>query len=99
MKRIYLSGRITGTTDYMERFSACEKMLTRAGFEVVNPAKVNSNMPPSTTWKEYMMMSLTMLSLCDTIFMMDGWRKSKGAITEWRHAVNTGMNILYEGGV
>ena len=52
--KIYLSGKITGTTDYMERFSAKQKDLKTKGYEVVNPALINSFLPKSTTWEEYM---------------------------------------------
>lgn len=29
MKRLYISGKITGATDYMERFKAAEDKLSR----------------------------------------------------------------------
>lgn len=90
MKRIYISGAITGTTDYMERFAAAEEKLTAEGYSVVNPAKVNGMMPEDLTWDEYMKMSYTMLQLCDSIYMLKGWQKSKGACLEnlWAFAAN-----------
>ena len=48
-EKIYLSGPITGTDDYTERFQKAEKELTRSGFSVVNPASVNSMLPEDTT--------------------------------------------------
>ena len=38
--KIYISGAITGTDDYMKRFAKAEKELTEKGYSVVNPAKV-----------------------------------------------------------
>lgn len=43
--RIYISGPITGTDDYMERFAKAEEELTAAGHQVYNPAHANSFMP------------------------------------------------------
>ena len=49
-KRIYISGPISGTKDYMERFSSAEKKLAEEGYAVLNPAKVNAQMPEGTTY-------------------------------------------------
>ena len=43
--KIYISGAITGTDDYMERFEKAEKELTDKGYSVLNPAKVNAQLP------------------------------------------------------
>lgn len=39
--RVYISGPITGTEDYMERFAKAEEKLTAAGHQVYNPAHAN----------------------------------------------------------
>lgn len=36
-KRIYISGPITGTTDYKERFAAAADFLRKGGYKPVNP--------------------------------------------------------------
>lgn len=41
MSKIYISGPITGTDNYMERFEKAENGLKALGVSVVNPAKVN----------------------------------------------------------
>jgi hypothetical protein len=38
--KTYISGAITGTTDYMERFEKAEQLLKAQGREVVNPTKL-----------------------------------------------------------
>lgn len=95
-KRIYISGAITGTDDYMERFAEAEAELTRAGYAVVNPAKVNAQLPAKTTYSEYMMMSFCMLDMCDCIYMIRGWKNSKGANMELRRAQGLGMEVYYQ---
>ena len=85
--RIYISGPITGTDDYMERFAEVEEKLTKAGYSVMNQASVNSMMPSDTTYEEYMEMSFTMLDMCGAIYMMNGWEKSCGANREYGYAL------------
>ena len=50
--KVYISGAITGTDDYMERFKAAEDELTGEGMSVINPAHANSYMPEDTTYEE-----------------------------------------------
>ena len=94
--RIYISGAITGTTDYMDRFCKAEEELTKQGFSVINTAKVNAQMPDDTTYEEYMKMSFTMLDMCEYIYMLDGWHKSTGANRELGYAMGKDMTIMYE---
>ena len=94
--RIYISGPITGTTDYMERFAKAEKKLTKKGYSVVNPAKVNSQLPEDTSYEEYMKISFCLLSLCDAAYFLNGWSNSNGANKEYRYAMVKDMIIMYE---
>ena len=95
-KKIYISGPITGIKDYMSRFSTEHIKLARQGYSVVNPAMVNAMLPKDTTHKEYMDMSFVMLDMCDSIYMLDGWEKSKGAKMEYERALKNGLNIIYQ---
>lgn len=95
-KKVYISGAITGTDDYMERFKRAEEKLTRAGYSVINPAKVNAQLPAETTYNEYMLMSFCMLDMCDCIYMLDGWQKSNGANKELKRAKDLNLDILYQ---
>lgn len=94
--KIYLSGAITGTNDYMERFKAAEEKLTQDGHTVFNPAAVNSMMPAEATYEEYMRVSFTLLDMCDAIYMMCGWQDSKGANREYGYALGKDMIIVEE---
>lgn len=96
MSKIYISGKITGTDDYMERFERAERLLTDKGYTVINPAKINSNLPPNTSHEQYMNMSYTMLDMADAIFMMNGWRNSVGACMEHGYAVAKKIRIIEE---
>lgn len=94
--RVYISGAITGTDDYMERFAKAEKELTEQGYLVVNPAKVNAQLPEDTDYEDYMKMSFCMLDMCDSIYMLLGWSVSCGANRELGYAMAKGMVIMFE---
>lgn len=94
--KIYISGAITGTKDYMKRFEDAEEMLKNDGFNVVNPAKICEGMPDNTTYEEYMKIAFTLLGMCDGIYMLDGWEKSCGANREYGYAIAKGYKILRE---
>ena len=95
-KKVYISGPITGTKDYMSRFSTAHLSLARQGYSVVNPAMVNAMLPEDTTYDEYMDMSFAMLDMCNSVYKLDGWEKSNGACMEYERAVNNGLEIIYQ---
>lgn len=93
---IYISGKITGTNDYLERFNRAESKLIDLGYDVINPALVNSMLPKTATYQQYIKMSLCMLEMCDTIYMLKDWEDSKGARLEYEYAKANGYKIIYE---
>ena len=99
MSKFYISGAITGTDDYMERFAEAENELTERGYSVINPAKVNAQLPEDTTYEQYIKMSLAMLEMCDSIYMMGGWQNSSGACLEYQYAKTLGKNIIFQKGI
>lgn len=94
--KIYISGAITGTDNFMERFAKAEKKLSEQGYSVVNPAKVNAQLPSDTDYEDYMKMSFCMLSMCDAIYLLRGFEKSRGAKRELEFAKSEDMEIMYE---
>lgn len=94
---IYISGKITGTDDYIKRFEVAENRLIKAnGIFVINPAAINERLPKCCEYSDYMKVSLCLLSLCDTIYMLKGWETSAGARLEHDYAVANDYIIIYE---
>jgi hypothetical protein len=92
--KVYISGPVTGTDDYVERFAVVEGRLREYGYEVVNPAVENGSLPEGTSWREYMGESLRLLCGCDAIFMMRNWLQSRGAKLEYTVATHVGLKIM-----
>lgn len=102
--RIYISGKITGTTDYEERFAMAEQKLRGIGYEVVNPVRRTAYLVgkhktlklPPPQWSDYMRECLLAISVCDTIYMLKGWKESRGSRLEHHIAEELDMEIIYE---
>lgn len=90
--RAYISGPITNTRFYRLKFKIIEILLKLQGYEVLNPCFIRANL----TWNEYMEIDLAMLKLCGTIYMMKGWKNSKGARVEYEYASTHGFLVIGE---
>ena len=94
--KIYIAGPVTGDPDYMEKFNKAEEKLKNEGWTVINPVKVNANLPDDTTWDQYLRMGYTMLDICDSILMLHGFENSKGAVRELGYAQEQGITIYLD---
>lgn len=92
---IYISGKISGTTDYMDRFALAEKQLQSEGYTVVNPAAVMSSLPQSMPYELFMDLSYAMINYCDVIYMLPDWLESRGAKLERKYAMRKGLGVIY----
>ena len=93
MKRIYISGPMTGMPDLnIPLFNAEAVRLRALGYEVINPAELNPD--PDTPWHECMRKDLMALLHCDTLALLPGWQNSAGAHLEMHVAHRVGINIV-----
>lgn len=95
-ERVYISGAISETADFMERFAKAQKELEGQGYSVINPALISSNMPKDTTYDEYMKMAFTMLDIADGVYFLRGWDNSIGANREYGYALAKDKTIMFE---
>ena len=100
-KVIYVSGEITGTSDYTDRFSAAEDRLIAEGYEVLNPVRTGKWLerylePEKPTWVQYMKYAIAAMMEADCIYMLRGWNQSSGAWLEHFLARVLKYNIIYE---
>jgi hypothetical protein len=91
--RVYISGPMTGIADLnFPAFNLAAAMLRQKGVEAVNPAEVNpdSAMP----WEQCMRADIKALCDCDTIALLPGWERSRGAHLEVHIAHRLGMRVV-----
>lgn len=93
MKRIYISGPMTGLPELnFPAFNAAAAALRAKGLEVVNPAEINPE--GEKTWEQCMRADIKALCDCDTLAMLPGWENSKGAHLEVHLAHRLGMKVM-----
>jgi hypothetical protein len=93
--KVYISGPITGLEFevFMKNFKDAEDYLLSKGFEVVNPCTIDHS--HSKTWEDYMLCDIKALFPCDAIYMIDGWRNSRGARIERAIAAVMDKTVMY----
>ena len=96
--KIYISGAITNNPNYKEDFERAEDYLQREypSAYIINPALVNSFLPKSTTYEEYMKMCFCMLDMADSVYFINGWEDSKGCLMEYGFSIKKGIESLHE---
>ena len=90
--KIYIAGPITGTPDYKDTFSQAEKDLQHRGYMVMNPTVL----PEGFEHEEYMRICYAMVDVCDAVYMLPNWERSKGAQLEFLYAQEEGKLVVTE---
>lgn len=92
MKRVYISGPMTGLPDLnFPAFHAAAKQLRDLGLDAVNPAEINVE---SKGYNACLRADIKALCDCDTITMLPGWENSNGAHLEVHIAHRLGIRVL-----
>lgn len=102
---IYLSGPMSGIKNMnYEEFNAVAKRLRTQGYEVINPAEMPmpdfSAYQPTTPegrlsiWFAFMRQDIKVLMDADTVALLPGWEKSKGARIEVYLAQSLNMEVI-----
>jgi hypothetical protein len=92
MKRVYLSGPMTGLPALnFPAFHAEASRLRALEYEVVNPAEISV---VGTSWNDCLHNDLSALLTCDAVALLPGWEKSSGAHLEMYVAHRVGMDIV-----
>lgn len=97
-KKTYISGKITGLElpEAEQNFHKAGLFLKKKyGCDIINPM-FDVEYHPEKTWAEYMLEDIKLLFTCDSIYMLNNWKDSKGARIEFNIAVELGINLIFE---
>lgn len=103
MKRIYVAGPMSGIKDLnFPAFHAETARLRSLGYEVVNPAEINTDtvldfndkLMFASHWVRCMRKDIAQLVTCDAVALLPGWETSKGATIEQRLASDLHMFVV-----
>lgn len=95
----YIAGPMTGIEDWnYPAFHEAERWLREhfPGDEIINPATCfdgNTTLPR----EHYMRAALVNVAKCDRVYLLDGWRQSRGACLEVLAATVCGAEIWHVG--
>lgn len=93
MKRIYISGPMTGLPEFnFPAFYDAARQLREMGFDAVNPAEINAE--TGGDWHEYLKADIKALCDCDTLVLLPGWEKSQGAHLELHLAHRLRLDVI-----
>lgn len=94
---LYIAGPMTGLPELnFPAFHAAAAELRAKGIEAINPAEINPD--KHMTWQACMRTDIAALVFCDGIYLLPGWRNSKGATLEHDIALRLGLGITYPEG-
>lgn len=103
-KRIYVAGPMSGLPECnYPAFDDASRSLSALGFDVVNPANIGRSHFGGRTDLEddelefLLAEELSILVGCDSIYLLRGWERSKGARKELYHALGNGLNVVLQG--
>lgn len=89
--KIYISGPMSGVQGFM----MAEARLRLWGHSPFNTSRLN--LDKNWTSEEILKVNIAALSVCDGIYLLDGWSDSKTANEEYDYAVKNGKKIFYAG--
>lgn len=92
--KVYISGAISGQIDGNKRiFYQAQERIEKWGHVAINPHEICSHLPNGSKWEEFMKICKAELMKCDILVYLPGWEVSRGALTEFRDAMDVKIPI------
>ena len=90
---VYISGKVRGLKDYKRVFAEKERELKKAGYVVLNPAKLPEGLNPQS----YMSICIPMIDASDIVYVLNNYKTSSGAKAEIEYAKVQRKIIRFQG--
>ena len=88
---------MTGLEDFgAEKFDRVAEILEKEGFTAFNPLCIGREIGFKKPYLTYMAILLPALIRCDAIYLLDNWKKSRGARFEYLVAKFFQLQVIYE---
>lgn len=88
----YISGPISGMPNLnRHKFKAAQELLEEQGFIARNPHNFPNNHDGS--WESYMKVCIPILTYCNSVYVLEGWENSRGALREVYDAEMLGIPV------
>lgn len=96
MKRIYISGKISGLDidEARKKFKTAEEYCNSQGKKAVNPMNIKYSF--KLYWFIYMIVDILLLLTCNEIYLQRDWIDSKGSKIEYNIAKFLQYKIIIE---
>lgn len=95
-KSVFISGPVSSLPykEAVKNFNRAEHMLRKKGYtRIENPVRLCY---PHWSWRRCMVVCLANLITVGAVYMLAGWRESRGARIEHRVARFFGKKVMYE---
>lgn len=92
--KIYIAGKVTGLSNYKDLFEAAKAEVLALGHEPYSP--IDLPHVHDHSWKAYMKDCFGLLFECEGVYMLNNFRKSDGAMREFRFAKDFDYAILFQ---
>lgn len=97
MRRIYISGPMTGLPDLnFAAFEAAVKLirLVDPTAQIINPHEIEHTYGAEGTWEQFLKLDLRHMLDCDLVVILPGWHNSKGSLLEIHVATSVNIPIV-----
>ena len=104
-KKVYIAGPMTGLPNYnFAAFDRAAECLKARGLEPQNPAEIGRKWlaehehkePNESEYQELLNAGRAMLRGCGTIYLLNGWQNSRGALSELSYALILKLKVELE---
>ena len=91
-KVVFISGKITGDVNYIEKFKKAENKLKSFGCIVLNPI----NIPQELHYEKQMEICFKYIDIADYVYFLSDYKSSKGSMREMNYVISKNKDCLYQ---